>query len=121
MNPKKFLLTGGTIFILLAILGFVGVVGPTAKSSILGNAWWFSSGANWIHLIAGLIMLAAAIAFTSRTLVIVIGVSALALAIVSLFKDNFLGISLEGMDTLFYFLIAIWAYLSKKEDSNAII
>ncbi len=59
MNPKQFLLLGGLILTLVGILGFVGVIGPSAANSLFGANWWFDNGENWAHLVLGLVALVA--------------------------------------------------------------
>ena len=60
MNPKQFLLVGGGVLVLVGLLGFFGVIGPTAGQSIFGSTWWFDSGENWAHLVIGVVGLIAA-------------------------------------------------------------
>ena len=62
MNPKQFLTIGGVVLVLLGILGFVNVIGPTSEVSIFGSAWWFDNAENWAHLILGIVALLAAFA-----------------------------------------------------------
>ncbi|MEK9147909.1 MAG: hypothetical protein AAB650_00555, partial [Patescibacteria group bacterium] len=57
MNPKQFLQIGGVVLVLVGILGFVGVIGPTAESSLFGGAWWFDNAENWAHLVLGVVAL----------------------------------------------------------------
>jgi hypothetical protein len=36
MNPRQFLIVGGAVLVLVGVLGFVGVIGPTPSDSIFG-------------------------------------------------------------------------------------
>jgi len=78
MNPKQFLQIGGVVLIVVGLLGFFGLIGPTAESSIFGSAWWFDNGENWAHTILGVVALIAAGALKSdaakKNLVLVVGI-----------------------------------------------
>jgi len=71
MTPKQFLRVGGVVLIVVGILGFAGVLGPTADKSIFGANWWFDNGENWVHLILGIVAVIAAlgIRYVRRTIV----------------------------------------------------
>lgn len=60
MNPKQFLQIGGIVLIVVGILGFVGIIGPSSEQSIFGTAWWFDNGENWAHLVLGVVGVATA-------------------------------------------------------------
>ena len=57
MNPKQFLVIGGIILLLVGILGFVGILGPTASDSIFGATWYFDNAENWAHAVLGIVAL----------------------------------------------------------------
>ena len=117
MNPKQFLMLGGIVLILVAILGFVGVIGPTAGESMFGEAWWFDSGENWAHLIIGLVALIAMYALPmsgQKALVMFVGIVALLVGLYSLLiSTSFLGANLENpADSILHVVVGLWALLS---------
>ncbi len=119
MNPKKFLQIGGAVLVLVGILGFVGVLGPTAEQSIFGSSWWFDGGENWAHLILGVVGLIASFALGAgyqRVLVRLLGWIGILVGLYSLFISNsFLGANLENpMDTLLHLAVGVWALLAAK-------
>ncbi len=114
MNPKQFLVVGGIVLLLVGILGFVGVIGPTAEKSIFHDGWWFDNGENWAHTLLGVVALIAAYALKSasaqKNLVMLVGLLGLFFGVYNLFTDNFLGTSLEQhADTILHFAVGIWA------------
>lgn len=118
MNPKKFLTWGGLILIIVGILGFIGVIGPTAEESIFGTSWWFDNGENWAHLIVGVVGLLVGLKgsmSSQRTLTLIVGVVAVLIGLFSIFKSNFLGANLENpADTILHLVVGIWALLASK-------
>lgn len=125
MNPKQFLTWGGVILVLLAILGFFNVIGPTADHSIFGSSWWFDNGENWAHLILGVVALIAAFAFpmtVQKPLVIILGIIGVLIGLYSLFSPgNFFGANLENpADTILHVVVgawALWAGMAKRGES----
>ncbi|MBI4095004.1 MAG: hypothetical protein HY435_02320 [Candidatus Liptonbacteria bacterium] len=113
MNPKQFLLVGGIVLVLVGILGFVGVIGPTAEQSIFGPGWWFDNAENWAHLVLGVVALIAAFAIPSKTqkpLVLLLGIVGVLVGIYGVFNQNFLGANLENpADTLLHIVVGVWA------------
>lgn len=114
MNPKQFLQIGGIVLVLVAILGFIGVIGPSIEASIFGEAWWFDSGENWAHLLFGVVALVAAFtlknASAQKNLVLLVGVLALLVAVYNLFSTNLLGTNLESpLDLLLHLVVGVWA------------
>lgn len=114
MNPKQFLVVGGAVLVLVALLGFFGVIGPTADQSIFGKAWWFDAGENWAHLVLGVVGLIAAYTFPAsaqRPLVMVLGVVGVLIGLYSLlFSTNFLGANLENpADSILHLVVGVWA------------
>lgn len=113
MNPKQFLLVGGIVLILVGILGFMGVIGPTENDSLFGATWWFDNGENWAHLLIGIVALIAAFALPmsgQKPLVMIVGVVALLIGLYSIFQNKFLGANLENpADTLLHLVIGVWA------------
>lgn len=118
MNPKQFLTIGGAVLVLVAILGWVGVIGPTAEDSIFGATWWFDNGENWAHVVLGVVALIAAFAFPAaaqKPLVIVVGLVALAFGIYSLaVSENFYDLAMlqNPADTVLHFVVGLWALVS---------
>ncbi len=113
MNPKQFLIIGGGVLVLVGILGFVGVIGPTADKSIFGATWWFDNGENWAHLILGVVGLIAAFTFPAsaqKPLVMLLGLLGLFFGIYNFFSTKFLGTNLESpADTILHLVVGVWA------------
>lgn len=113
MNPKQFLVIGGIVLVVVGLLGFVGVLGPTAESSIFGGAWWFDNAENWAHLVLGVVGLIAAYtlgASAQKPLVIVLGVVGLFFAIWNVFSTTFLAANLESpADLILHLVVGVWA------------
>lgn len=113
MNPKQFLLIGGAVLVLVGILGFVGVIGPTADRSIFGSTWWFDQGENWAHLILGIVGLIAAFAFPAslqKPLVVLLGAVGILVALYNVFRTDLLGANLESpADLLLHLAVGVWA------------
>src|SRR5690348_889466 len=99
MNPKNFLLIGGIVLVLVGILGFAGIIGPTPEKSIFGTSWWFDNGENWAHLIIGIVGLIGALVFPmaiQKPVVMLLGIVAVLVGLYSLFiSQSFLGANLE--------------------------
>ena len=114
MNSKQFLQIGGVVLILVGILGFVGVIGPTAESSIFGSAWWFDNAENWAHLVIGIVGFIAAYALGAglqRPLVMLLGIVGVLVGLASFFGYTMLlGANLENpADSLLHLLVGLWA------------
>lgn len=123
VNPKQFLLIGGAVLVLVGILGFVGVIGPTADDSIFGDPWWFDNGENWAHTIIGAVGIVAAFAFPAgaqRGLVLLLGVVGVLVGVYSIFTEEFLGSNLENpADTLLHLAVGAWALLASWRSAPA--
>jgi len=114
MNPKQFLIIGGAVLTLVGILGFVGIIGPTAGQSIFGDAWWFDNAENWAHLVLGIVALIAAFALPAsgqKPLVILVGIIGILVGLYSLvIGSGFLGANLENpADTVLHLVVGAWA------------
>ena len=113
MTPKQFLTYGGAILVLVAILGFVGVIGPMADKSIFGSAWFFDNAENWAHLVIGVVGLIAAFATgpsVQKQLAMAVGVVALFFGVYNFFSTSFLGAGLESpADLILHLVVGIWA------------
>lgn len=116
MNSKQFLLIGGVVLILVGILGFVGILSPTADKSLFGANWYFDNAENWAHLVLGIVALIAGLAFPDtiqRPLTLLVGVVGVVVGIYSLVKPgDFLGLgaNLENpADTILHIVVGLWA------------
>lgn len=115
MNPKQFLTIGGIVLILVGILGFVGVIGPTPEQSIFGNAWWFDRAENWAHLVLGIVGVLAAFVLPAnlqKPLVMLLGIVGILVALYNLTGKNvnLLGANLESpADLLLHLVVGVWA------------
>jgi hypothetical protein len=122
MNPKQFLTWGGIILVLVAILGFIGVIGPTPEKSIFGAHWWFDNGENWAHLLLGVVGLIAAFSFPAgvqKGLVVLLGIIGVLVGLYSIFSPHFLGANLENpADTLLHLVVGIWALMAGLKKSS---
>jgi hypothetical protein len=121
MNPRQFLILGGAALLLVGILGFVGVIGPTAEDSIFGDPWFFDNGENYAHTVLGIVGLAAAFLFPvnlQRILVLALGILGIFVGVFSLFGPitegvTFLGSNLQNpADTILHLVIGAWALLA---------
>src|SRR3989344_5053345 len=122
MNPKQFLQFGGAILVLVGVLGFAGVIGPTAEDSLFGSTWWFDNAENWAHLVLGVAALAAAFVLPSqfqRPLVMAVGALALLVAVWNIFSTTLLGANLESpADLILHLAVGIWALLSCRKSGE---
>jgi len=116
MNPKQFLVIGGIVLLLVGVIGFFGIIGPTPEQSIFGDAWWFDNGENWAHTILGvvaLILAFAAPAMVQKWVVVLLGIIGVVIGIYSIFTSSFLGANLENpADSILHLVIGIWALLA---------
>ena len=123
MNPKQFLIIGGLVLIVVGILGFVGIIGPTASQSVFGSTWWFDNGENWAHLILGVVGFIAAFvlpAMAQKWLVMLLAVIGLLIGLYSLFgMTNFLGANLENpADSILHLAVGAWALFAATRKSG---
>lgn len=117
MNPKQFLTLGGAVLVLVAVLGFVGIIGPTPDKSLFGEAWWFDTGENVAHLVLGVVALGAAFvadAKSQKLLTQVVAIVALFFGLygfVATGPNNAFGLAnLENpLDNVLHLAIAAWA------------
>ena len=116
MNPKQFLVIGGIVLLLVGVIGFFGIIGPTPGQSVFGDAWWFDNGENWAHTILGvvaLILAFAAPAMVQKWVVVLLGIIGVVIGIYSIFTSSFLGANLENpADSILHLVIGIWALLA---------
>ncbi len=114
MNPKQFLQWGGAVLVLLGVLGYFGVLGPTAEQSWFGAFWWFDNYENLAHTVLGVVALLAAFLLPmqyQKPLSILVGVVALFFAVWSgLITNMFMGAGLENpADTALHLVVGVWA------------
>lgn len=114
MTPKKFLKWGGTILVILAVLGFF-----VPAFQVEGSAFSLGGAENWTHLVLGLVALAAAAwmtdAQTQKWLVAVVGIIALYFGVWGFVvannpAPNYMGVAnLEMADNLLHLVVGVWA------------
>lgn len=126
-TPKGFLQVGGVILVLIAILGYVGIIGPTPDRSLFGAAWYFDNGENVAHLVLGVVaLLATGVLKNSmhqKWLVAAVGVLGILFGVYSLFGSipdgaTFAGAMLQNpLDTILHLVVGVWALMAafKKE------
>lgn len=121
-TPNGFLKLGGVVLVLVGILGFVGVIGPTAADSIFGEAWWFDNAENWAHLVLGIVALIAAYslgASAQRGLVLLLGVVGILVALYNVFSTTLLGANLESpADLALHLVVGLWALIASKKSAS---
>src|SRR5438552_1898629 len=98
MKPRGFLSTGGVVLLLLGVLGFVGIIGPTQGQSMFGSFWWFDNYENIAHSVLGIVALLAAARIKDdemvRNLVLLVGALALVAGVYNFSSNNLLGANL---------------------------
>lgn len=115
LTPHGFLVVGGVVLVLLGVLGFIGVIGPTPEQSLFGQLWWFDNAENVAHTVLGVVALAAAYlmkdASLHRMLVWFVAVIALLVAAYNLMGSvQLLGANLESpMDLVLHLVVGVWA------------
>jgi hypothetical protein len=118
LTPHGFLVVGGVILVLVGVLGFIGVIGPTPEQSLFGQMWWFDNAENVAHTVLGVVALAAAYlmkdADLQRMLVWVVAVIALLVAAYNLMGSvQLLGANLESpMDLILHLVVGVWAVVA---------
>jgi len=124
LTPKGFLLFGGIILVVVAVGGYLGIIGPTPERSLFGMLWYFTDLENLAHIVFGVVALAAFYllkdAMMTKWLVALVGVVAALAVVVGLMVGGsaspnvtLAGISgnLENpMDTVLHVVVAVWAF-----------
>ncbi len=99
----------GLFLLILAALGFFGVLGPTADESALHNLWWLDDEQNLIHLAAGLACFGFARWMPDEAkegLCWIFGLAGVMVAIASLFLDRLTHANVERpIETVLYFTL----------------
>jgi hypothetical protein len=60
VRPRRFLLLGGTVLVVIGLAGAAGLLGSISRASVFNPPYWI----NWVHLTFGVVVLA--IAFAGR-------------------------------------------------------
>lgn len=112
-TPKKFLQIGGAVLVLVGILGFIGVIGPTADKSIFGNFWWFDGAENIAHTVLGIVGILASIVLPNsmqKTLVMILGIVGVLVGLYNIISMELLGAHLESpADLVLHLVVGAWA------------
>lgn len=112
-TPKKFLQIGGAVLLAVGVLGFIGIIGPTAENSIFGSFWWFDNAENVAHTVLGIAGLLAVVALSAsmqRYLVIVLGIVAVLVGVYNFGGSQLLGANLESpSDLILHLVVGAWA------------
>jgi hypothetical protein len=56
--PRRFLLLGGTVLVILGLAGVAGLLGTISQASLFNPPYWI----NWFHLTLGIVVFAIAFA-----------------------------------------------------------
>lgn len=127
-TPKGFLQVGGAVLVLVAVLSFLGIIGPTADS-LFGAAWYFDDAENVAHLVLGVVALGLVFfagADIQKWVTLAVGALAIFATLWSLMGSipdgaNLLGAQLQNpADTLLHTVVGVWAVVAglKKEGGS---
>lgn len=120
LSIDGFLKVGGAILVLVGILGFFGIIGPTADS-LFGDFWYFDSAENWAHLVLGVVALGLAFwgpAEIKKWVTILVGAIAILAALWSVLGvipegKNLLGAQLQNpADTVLHVIVGVWGLVA---------
>lgn len=113
MHSKHFFIYCGLLLMILGLLGFFGILGPTADSSWFGSYWWFDNIENWLFLGTGVVFLGIAYGIppiTKKFIATLFGLAWIIIGAYALFNQNLLGINFEfPVDGTFLIVIGLWA------------
>lgn len=130
-TPKGFLQVGGIVLLVVGVLGYFGIIGPTSDSSIFGTYWVFDNAENIAHVVLGIVALLAVYFLKAsnqqKWLVALVGILGVLFGIYSLFGPiptgaTFLGAALQNpTDTILHLVIGVWALVAafKKENGTS--
>lgn len=127
LSPKGFLQVGGVVLVLVAILGYVGLIGPTSDS-LFGDYWYFDNAENIAHLVLGVVALIASVAISSslqRYLTVAVGVLSLVVALASIIGPIPMGTTVLGaalqnpFDTVLHIVVGVWAVLAFRSSPSS--
>jgi hypothetical protein len=118
LSVKGFLFYGGIVLIIVGILSYLPFT--NASGSIFGAFWWFDGTEGIVHILLGVVAIAASYILSgdlARWLVIVVGVVSLLFAVYGLFLPqgpigaaNIAGANLESpMDSILHLVVGVWA------------
>lgn len=124
MTPKTYLLLLSIILLLVGILGFAHVIGPTPEESVFGTPWFFNTVENIGHTLVGLVSLWAGLylaEFWQKRLALIGAIAGTFAGLYSLLISQYiLGAHFENpADTIFHLVIGVlgwWAYLSTPKE-----
>src|SRR5262249_11425224 len=120
LTPKMFLTVGGEVLVLVGVLGFIGIIGPTPDKSIFGSAWYFDNVENIAHTVLGIVTLALVglkLGMLSTLVVVLVGVIGLFFGVLNFFlpseAPNIGGANLESpADLILHLAVGTWALAS---------
>ncbi len=115
MTPKQFLQIGGTILVLLAVIGFL-------KPDLAGGLLNFDAPENWTHLILGVVAMVIAplpLGDVRKWITVLVGVTGIVIGILGFIvrdnpSPNFYGVTnLENpVDNVLHLVVGIWAMIA---------
>lgn len=114
LTPRGFLTVGGVVLVLLGLLGFVGVIGPTPEQSLFGATWWFDNAENIAHTVLGVVALAVVYtmkdASLQKWLTVAVGALALVVGLYNLTGEVMVaGATLENpADMVLHLAVGVW-------------
>lgn len=122
MSTKKFLLFSGLLLVILSILGYVGVLGPTPAKSIFSSNWYFDATKNLTQIIIGVISIIVAFMFPKNWQKLYIATIGFIAVLVGLYGGlvgtSFLGAQLQHpADTVFHLAFgAVALFIAYRDD-----
>lgn len=121
MNQKQFLTIGGIVLIVAGVLGFMGIIGPSAEESIFGAPWYFDNAENGAHLVLGIVGVIAAFVLPmmmQKGLAYILGIVGVLVGLYSIIGPitegtNLLGAQLQNpLDTILHLVVGAWAFFA---------
>ncbi len=115
MNPRQFLQVGGTVLVLLAVIGFL-------KPDLAGDLLSFDPLENWAHLVLGVVALALAplpLGEVKKWVAVLVGVLAIVVGVLGFMvsgnpSPNLYGVvNLENpIDNVLHLVVGVWALIA---------